>query len=320
VAADYDQDGDLDVYVAADLEPNSLWTNDGTGHFRDDGMVAGCAYGPQVQAQAGMGVDAGDYDHDGKIDITVTNFSHDSNSLYRNRGKPRKAGRGLVPVFTEECLAANVSLPSYLRTCWAAIFIDYDDDGDEDLFYSGGHVYGEIDNFSFTGTSYRQRNLLLENPGGREPIFVDRTDEAGPGFLPKEVHRGGAAADLDDDGDEDIVQTVLNGKAYILRNDGGNANPWVRISLRGRKPLDPAGAVVEVEAEGLLPQWKLAKRGNSFLCSSDPRFLFGVGPSKRASKVTVTWPSGAVESFRDLAAGGHWLLEEGAAEAKRLPK
>jgi len=320
VAADFDQDGDMDVYVAVDTEPNHLWVNDGKGKLRDDGMVAGCAYGGQVQAQAGMGVDVGDFDGDGKFDITVTNFSHDSNSLYRNRGRPRKAGRGLVNVFEDECYRAGISMPSYLRTCWAALFTDFDGDGDVDLFYSAGHVYAEIDNYPYTGCTYKEGNLLLENPGGKDPVFVDRTAEAGPGFLPREVHRGGGLADLDDDGDEDIVLTVLNGKAYILRNDGGNANPWIRLSLRGKKPLDPAGAVVRVEAEGMPPQWKLAKRGNSFLCSSDPRILFGVGASGKASKVTVTWPSGAVGEFKDLGAGAHWLLEEGVPEAKRLSK
>jgi len=320
VAADYDQDGDMDVYVAADTEPNSLWVNDGKGNFRDDGMQAGCAYSATVQAQAGMGVDVSDFNHDGRLDITVTNFSHDYNTVYENRSKPRKSGKGLVPVFEDVSVRTGVNAATYIRLCWGAHFADYDNDGDRDLFYAAGHVYGEIDNFANTGTSYRQKNLLLENLGGTDPRFGNVSDEAGPGFQVQEVHRGSAAGDLDDDGDIDFVVTVLNGKAYVLRNDGGNAGAWIRLSLRGGKPLDPAGALVKVEADGMLPQWEVAKRGDSFICSSDPRFLFGLGKAAKASKVTVTWPSGATGVFTDLAAGAHWLLEEGVAGPKRLGK
>jgi hypothetical protein len=136
----------------------------------------------------------------------------------------------------------------------------------------------------------------------------------------REVHRGGGAGDLDVDGDEDHVLAVLNGKAYVLRNDGGSANAWIRISLKGARPRDPAGAVVKVEAEGLLPQWDVALRGDSFLSSSDPRLLFGLGAAKKASKVAVTWPSGARSEFHDLDARAHWLLEEGVTAPRLLAK
>jgi hypothetical protein len=136
----------------------------------------------------------------------------------------------------------------------------------------------------------------------------------------EEVHRGGAAGDLDDDGDEDLVLAVLNGKAYMLRNDGGNANAWIRLSLRGRKPRDPCGALVKVEAEGLLPQWDVVLRGDGFLSCSDPRLLFGLRGAAKASRVTVTWPSGGKGTWENLDARSHWLLEEGVPAAKRLAK
>ena len=151
-------------------------------------------------------------------------------------------------------------------------------------------------------------------------MFRDATERLGAGLRVKEVHRGGAAADLDDDGDEDQVVCVLNGTAYILRNDGGNANAWIRLSLKGKRCPDAAGALVKVEAAGLLPQWDAALRGDSFLSSSDPRLLFGLGAAAKADRVTVTWPGGAVSEFRDLDARAHWLLEEGAPAAKRLPR
>jgi hypothetical protein len=322
VAADFDQDGDLDVYVATDMEPNHLWINDGKGRFTDDGMLAGCAYSAEVKAQAGMGVDVADGDGDGRLDIVVTNFSHDYNTFYRNESPPRGGGRrGLTPVFHDISVASGVSAATFIRLCWSAHFVDFENDGDFDLFFSAGHVYGEIDNFAKeTGTSYKQRNLLLENLGAESPLFADVSDEAGPGFRFAEVHRGGGMADLDDDGDMDFVVAVLNGKAYLLRNDGGNERSWIRLSLQGKRPADPAGALVRVEAEGLRPQTTVAKRGDGFISCSDPRLLFGLDAAKRASKVTVTWPSGTVQEWRDLDARAHWLLEEGVPAAKRLPK
>ena len=319
IAADYDVDGDMDVYVATDTEPNHLWVNDGKANFRDEGMEAGCAYAAQVQPQAGMGVDVADYDHDGLLDITVTNFSHDYNTVYRNRSKPRKSG-GMLASFEDVSVRTGVNQATFIRLCWSALFTDADNDGDADLFYSAGHVYGEIDHFAESGTSYRQKNLLLQNTGGTSPQFSDVSGAAGPAFQVEEVHRGGGQADLDDDGDMDFVVAVLNGKAYILRNDGGNANGWIRLSLRGKGMLDPAGALVRVEADGLLPQTDAWTRGASFLSDSDPRMLFGLGSAKKAAKVAVTWPSGAKSEFRDLDARAHWLLEEGVPEAKRLPK
>jgi hypothetical protein len=319
VAADFDQDGDQDVFTAVDSEPHHLWVNDGRGVFRDDGAAAGCAYNALVRTQAGMGADVGDYDHDGRLDIVVTNFSHDYHTLFRNRSLPRKGGKGLVPMFEDVSVRTGIHAATYIRLGWVSAFTDFDNDGDEDLFFSSGHVYADIDRFPETGTTYRQRNVLLENLGGEDPRFHDASGEAGPGLLVAEVHRGGAMADLDDDGDEDAVLTVLNGKAYILRNDGGSAAGWIRLTLRGKRPLDPAGALVKVEAAGLLPQWDVVKRGNSFLSGSDPRLLFGLGKAAKASRVTVTWPSGATDAFPDLDASAHWLLEEGGAAAKRLP-
>jgi hypothetical protein len=317
VAADYDGDGDIDVYTACDTLPNHLWINDGKGVFKDEGMIAGCAYGSQVVPQASMGVDVSDFDHDGLLDIAVTNFSHDYDTVYRNRSGVRRAGGPRQAAFDDVSVRVGVSQPTFLDLAWAVSWTDYDNDGDKDLFIANGHVYGEIDHFAESGTSYRQRNNLLENLGGTDPLFREVRDLVGPGLQVAEVHRGGAWADLDEDGDEDQVVCVLNGKAYILRNDGGNANAWLKVSLKGRKPLDPAGAVVRVEAAGLLPQWDVTLRGDSFLSCSDRRLLFGMGKAAKADRVTVTWPSGAVSEFRDLATRAHWLLEEGVAEPRR---
>jgi hypothetical protein len=320
VAADFDADGDIDIFVANDTQPNHFWVNDGKGNFHDDAWIAGCAVDASTRPQAGMGVDVSDYDHDGLLDIVVTNFSHDYNTLHHNESVPRTKGGGLRAFFRDVSTSTGVAQPTFYPLGWVASFTDFDGDGDRDLFFSCGHVFGEIDNFTATGTSYRQKNLLLENGGGMKPTFSDVSPRAGPGFQVQEVHRGGVAGDLDDDGDEDFVLAVLNGKAYMLRNDGGNANAWIRLSLLGKKPRDPCGALVKVEAEGILPQWDVVLRGDSFLSCSDPRLLFGLRAATKASRVTVTWPSGAKGSWENLDARAHWLLEEGVPAAKKLPK
>ncbi|MHC4923788.1 MAG: CRTAC1 family protein [Planctomycetota bacterium] len=309
---DFDGDGDLDIYVANDTEPNTLWVNDGQGNFLDDGMISGCAVNSTVAAQAGMGADAGDYDNDGLIDIIVTNFSHDHFTLYQNTtGEP---GPDAVLTFEDVSVRTGVSQATYTALGWGANFLDADNDGDLDLFFANGHVYGQIDNFADSGTSFRQKNLLLRNGGGPRPKFSDVSAASGPGLAVEEVHRGSVTADLDNDGDLDFVVSSLNGPAYVMRNDGGNEGNWIRISLQGKAPRDPAGAVVRVTADGLPDQTRIALRGRSFMGASDPRLIVGMRDATTATAV-VTWPSGETSTFTDLAAGKHWLLVEGAEKA-----
>jgi len=320
VMADFDGDGDLDVYVVNDTEPNTLWINDGKGWFTEEAKTTGCAYDASVQKQASMGNDVGDYDNDGLMDMIVTNFSHDHYTLYRNTlgtSKPRRDGRRTLG-FDDVSVKTGISAATFYPLGWAAVFTDYDNDGWADLFFANGHVYGEIDNFAATGTTNRQTCQLLRNSGGASPVFEDVS--AAAGLDRAEVHRGGTAVDLDDDGDEDLVVSALNGQAYILRNDGGNARPWIRFTLRGKAPRDPAGATVRVDAAGAPSRTRIVLRGHSFMASPDPRLLFGLAAAKRADLVTVRWPSGKTQEFRDLPAGTSWLLVEGEADAKRLPK
>jgi hypothetical protein len=319
VAVDFDQDGDLDIYVANDTTENTLWMNDGKGNFVDEGLIRGCAVNFNVVPQAGMGVDAADYDGDGLIDIIVTNFSHDHFTLYRNRPVVRRDGSRSLS-FEDVSVPTGVSQATYLPLGWGAHFTDVDNDSDADLFFANGHVYVEIDNFPATQTTYRQKNQILLSSGGKDPKFAlpeEGLDAVGLGH--EGAHRASLAVDLDNDGDEDFVVSQLNGPAYILRNDTEGAGQWVRLSLRRADGTDAAGATVRVFADGIEARARPALRGISFLCGADPRLLFGLGTAKKVSRVEVLWPGGQLETYRDLDAGGHWLITEGAAGAKRLP-
>jgi hypothetical protein len=319
VAADFDGDGDLDIYVSNDTVDNTLWVNDGKGYFRDEGMVAGCAVSGSVTPQASMGTNAADHDGDGRIDLIVTNFSHDHYTLYRNTTVVRTDGTRSA-AFEDASVRTGIAQPTYLPLGWGACWQDFDLDGDLDLFFANGHVYGEIDDFQASGTTYRQRNMLLRNRGGREPFYEDVTAAAGPGLEPLDVFRGAVAGDLDDDGDMDLVVAALNGRARILRNDLPAGPGWIRLSLRGTKGArDPAGAEVRVELPGGAATGQVVLRGSSFCGSEDPRLLFGLGGAAAPSLVRVKWPSGAVQEFRGLGGKQHWLLVEGEATPSRVP-
>ena len=227
VFGDLDGDGDLDVYVANDQTPNNFYRNDtGAGgfEFTDVGLSAGVAYNEDGRAQAGMGVDLGDYDNDGRLDIVVTNFSQDYNTIYR------AVGGGW---FLDESFAAGVAEPSYPYLGWGTGFRDLDRDGWLDLVVLNGHVYPEVEG-GITESDYAQRGL----------VFRNRTDGAFEEIAPTalgvpRVYRGAAFADYDDDGDIDLLATVMNGSPALFRNDTETAAAWAGFRLVGRE--SPAG-------------------------------------------------------------------------------
>ena len=315
LAADLDGDGWQDIYVAADSTAAILYRNNRDGTFTDVAIESGTAFSEHGSPQAGMGVDVSDYDHDGLLDITVTNFSHDYNAIFRNLSRARASG-GRTAVFEDVSVQVGVVPPTFHDLGWAASWTDFDNDGDRDLFYANGHVYGEIDNFASSGTSYRQSNRMLENLGGRSPVFRDATERLGAGLRVKEVHRGGAAADLDDDGDEDQVVCVLNGTAYILRNDGGNRNNWISVWLRGTKANGSGiGAVVTVQsAQGT--QRQMVRSGSSYCSQSDLALTFGLGRDTAAMVVEVEWPGGAKERVENVPAKSFVTITEGKGRTK----
>ncbi len=307
VSGDLDADGDPDVVVADDSDGNLLWSNDGRGRFTDEAVPAGVALSGDGRAQAGMGAELGDYDGDGDEDLVVTSFSDDHDTLYRNEGDL---------LFVDASREAGLDPATRSALAWAAVFLDYDNDADLDLFIANGHVYPEVDTHD-PATSYRQRNTLFENRGGR---FHDVTDQAGPGFAPARSGRGAAVGDYDDDGDVDILVVNQDDVPALLRNDGGNRRRWIKLQLVGRKSnREGIGARVVVEAGGRR-QFREMRRQSGYYASHDPRMHFGLGEAGRVERVTIRWPSGREQTVGELPADHLVTIDEeqGVVATRRL--
>ena len=290
VAGDFDADGDADLFVANDETPNALFDNRGDGTFAEVGIERGAAYNADGEAESGMGVDAADYDNDGDLDVYVTNFYRESNTLYRNDG------RGF---FADATAASGLALPTLNFLAWGTRFFDADSDGDLDLFVANGHVYPQVDRSS-SGGDYAQTNQFFVNRG--DGSFEDRSRAAGPGLLLKKVSRGTATADYDNDGDMDLLVTNLDDTPDLLRNDtpGGN---WLQVVLQdGAGNREGVGARLRLEtAAGV--QWRVAGGASGYLGHNDGRVHFGLGQERRGS-LRVAWPDGAVQEAGEVEAGG----------------
>ncbi|MEK6279381.1 MAG: FG-GAP-like repeat-containing protein [Acidobacteriota bacterium] len=288
VTGDVDDDGDTDIFVANDSQDNNLFINDGRGRFEDNGLFAGVALSGDGREQASMGADLGDYDNDGDEDLIVTNFSDDYHTLYRNDGK------GL---FTDASTAAGLDPATRSSLGWGVGFLDYDNDGDLDLFIASGHVYTQVDGRDLA-TSYRQQNLLFRNEGdGR---FKDVSNKSGPGLLQVRSSRGVAFGDYDNDGDIDITVLNENDVPSLLRNDGGNARHWIKIRLVGSKSnRDGIGARVSMHAGGRT-QYREYRLNSGYCSSHDPRIHFGLDSETKVERLEIRWPSGRTQVFSDL--------------------
>jgi enediyne biosynthesis protein E4 len=299
---DYDNDGDPDVYVANDSVANFLFQNQGDGKFREIGVLAGVAYNEDGQAQAGMGVAMGDYDHDGFFDYFVTNFSDDYNTLYRNLGKG---------VFRDVSYAAEIALPSWRLLGWGAAFVDFDNDGWEDLFVANGHVYPQVDRYPIDIT-FAQPKLLLRNLGNGK--FEDVSSVVDGALTERWSSRGAAFADFDNDGDVDAAVNNMDGRPSLLVNDGGNrSGNWVVLDLKGIKANRSAiGARVVVETEDG-KQMQEVQGGSSYQACNDLRLHFGLGANQFIKSVVVRWPGGQLQHFQKVAANLSYVLKEGEA-------
>lgn len=297
VAYDYDDDRDVDVYVANDSTPNFLWQNQGDGTFREVGAEAGVALSDKGREQGSMGVALGDHDGDGRLDLHVTNFAEDSNTLYRNDGGG---------FFTDVTSVVGLVAPTYPSLGWATAILDFDGDGDNDLLAVNGHVYPAVEQLGLG--QYRQRNQLFENPGdGR---YREVTAEAGPGFADRRSGRGAAFGDIDADGDLDLLLGNLDEPPTLLRHDGAHGH-WLVIELTGvRSPRDPIGALITVEAGGRR-QIAPYPSATGFLSSSPRGIYFGFGPHAKVDRVSVRWPSGASEVVSGVAVDRTIAITEG---------
>ena len=303
VTADYDNDGDTDVYVANDSVSNSLWRNNGDGTFQDVGLQTLTALNVDGQTQAGMGTDFGDYTGDGWLDLVVTNFAHDLNTVYRNTG-----GR----FFIDDSTIAGLGV-TRLALSWGAGFHDFDSDLDLDLFIANGHVYPQVDDYSI-GTRFRQINHLFVNQEGR---FTEVSSESGPGLKIARSYRGIAFGDYDNDGDVDLFLTALDEAGVLLRNDSTGGGNHLQIRLVGTSSnRDAVGARVTVTAGGRR-QIRERKGGGSYLSSSEPRLHFGLGSATAAQAVEVRWPDGRKETLSNVPAGRSIVIRQGSGIVDR---
>jgi hypothetical protein len=296
-----DLDGDAwpDIFVANDSVPNLMFRNNRDGTFDDVGLVSGLALSGDGKAQAGMGADAADYDGDGRMDVFVTNFSQDYNTLYRHTDEG---------FFSDSSYQAGVVTPGLPYMGWGTGFVDFDNDGLLDIFVANGHVYPEIDRFG-TRTKYRQRKQLFLNAGkGR---FREVADDAGGGLLSERSSRGAAFGDVDNDGDSDVLVVNMNERPTLLRNDTQSGNNWVTLKLVGaRHNRDAIGARVWLESEGLR-QTADVRSGGSYLSHNDMRVRFGLGRRTGVPPVMVRWPDGHVERFAALRPNAIHVIRQG---------
>lgn len=287
--ADYDEDGRPDIFVASDKMPNLLFMNRGDGRFTEDALTAGVAVGAEGIPYAGMGVDTGDYDNDGRLDLFITNYENEPSSLYRN------LGGGL---FSDQSQRSGVSTLSWVFLKWGCRFIDFNGDGLLDLFVANGHVDSHAVSYPVQmehlqkGRGYTQRAQVYLNAGrGR---YTEVSKASGPYFSEKYVARGAAFGDYDNDGDVDVVVTNNNQPAVLLRNDTRAVGRWARLDLKGAPPnRDALGTVVRVTSGGIT-QTHVVKSGGSYLSDHDRRPLFGL-PGKDPASAEIRWPCGATQ-------------------------
>jgi enediyne biosynthesis protein E4 len=303
---DYDSDGWPDVYVANDSSASLLFHNNRDGTFKEVGLQAGVALTGDGRAQAGMGVGAGDYDRDGRLDIVKTNFDDDTTSLYRNLGGG---------TFDDATVAGGLAVNTrYLG--WGTGFLDFDLDTWPDIFIVNGHVYPEADRIGGQH-SYEQPKLLYRNLGNGR--FEDVSLRAGAGWLVKKAARGAAFGDLFNTGQQDVVVNNMHDSPSLLRNCRSPAGHSLVVELVGtRSNRSAIGARVTVHLAGrrLIDE---VRSGGSFCSHNDLRIHVGLGARRRADRIDVAWPSGAAETIAGVDADQLVVIREGSGVVRRAP-
>ena len=300
VAADLDYDGWIDIYVANDGDPNQLWINQKNGTFRNEALLAGAAVNRSGQAEAGMGVDAGDFDNNGTDDLFITHLMDETNTLYLNLGKG---------MFEDRTREAGLGMPGRRFTGFGTLFFDYDNDGWLDLLVTNGAVQ-LLPELMRKGDPYPlgQPNQLFRNTA--KAAFVEVVDGLPPEFVSNQVGRGAAFGDIDNDGDTDVLITNNNQPARLFLNQIGSNNHWLGLRLISKGRSDVPGARVQVTVTRDLALWRRTRTDGSYLSANDSRVLVGIGANRSVGVVRVYWPDGTFEDWNNLAVDRYTTLTE----------
>jgi enediyne biosynthesis protein E4 len=293
---DLDDDGWPDIYVASDSVPSLFFRNLQNGTFAEQALRSGIAVSGDGREQAGMGVDVGDYDGDGRLDLIKTHFSQDYTTIYRN------LGGGL---FSDVSVPAGMRLGPHLG--WGVGFVDLDNDGRLDVFVSNGHIWTNIDD---TGTStYLQKKQVYRNLGGGR--FQEVSRDIGGAVLELKSSRGTAFGDFDDDGDIDVLVVNNDERPTLLRNDTAGGR-WITVRLEGTASnRDAIGAHVTIDARGTR-QVAEVRSGGSYVSNNDVRVHFGLGDRMKVDRLQIRWPNGRIETATDLMSNRFYLAREGS--------
>jgi hypothetical protein len=303
---DANNDGWPDLVLAHDTQPNRLYVNNQNGTFAERGIQAGIAFSEDGTVRGAMGVDAADYDRSGSASLIIGNFSNEMLNLYHNEG-----GKGL---FVDEAPTSAVGQASLLTLAFGCFFFDFDLDGRQDIFVVNGHVETDINKVQKRVT-YPQPPHLFHNRGNKQ--FAEITQQVGSSLRLPRVARGAAYADIDNDGDLDLLVTTNGGPAFLWRNDGGNANHFLKIKTEGTKSnRDGIGTVVRVKLPSGMT-WQQVKSGSSYCSQNELPLTFGLGKNTATvPSVEVVWPSGTVDRISNLRAGQFLTIKEGSGKAE----
>ena len=303
--ADVDDDGWPDVFVANDAMPNFLFHNNGNGTFTEIASLAGVAVTAGGTAKAGMGTAFGDFSGNGRLGLIVTNHETEMHSLFVNVD-----GR----LFSDVTVRSGVGAVTRPYVGFGVVLFDYDNDSRLDIAVANGHVLANVAKLR-AGGSYAQRKLLIRNGGER---FQDVTQQAGPGFVPELVGRGLSAADVDDDGDLDLLVTNNNGPANLLLNEGGSGHSILVRAIGTKSNRSAIGTRLTLTA-GQRRQIREVQSGSSYLAQNDLRAHFGLDQSTGAERLEIRWPGGLKEVVENLPANHVITVREGAGMVSRVP-
>jgi hypothetical protein len=295
--ADYDRDGHMDLFVANDSMLEFLYHNKGDGTFEEVGLLSQVAVDSDGRTYAGMGVDFADYNNDGWPDLIITDLANQRYALYQNNGDSS---------FTYASFSSGMARATMPHSGWGVCFLDYDNDGWKDLLVAQGHDLDTVE-LNYPNLHYREPMLLLRNTGKE---FVDVSADSGPIFQQSWLGRGMAVGDIDNDGRLDAVVTSNDGPVYILRNETPTQNHWLTLKLVGHKSnRDAIGAEVKlVTASG--SQFATVSTAGSYLSSSDKRVHFGLGVESAAPSIEIRWPSGILQTLKNVRAGQILQVDE----------